>query len=79
MSRNAYRIALLLLLGWTCACDARSPAQPDTAASGTSVRWPIPAGWKHETFDLPPQFAAEFPTMGPGSPFHAGLLLPDRA
>jgi hypothetical protein len=28
------------------------------------VAWPIPAGWKHETFALPPDFAPEFPWKG---------------
>jgi hypothetical protein len=29
-----------------------------------SARWPIPAGWKHETFSLPPEFAPTLPYQG---------------
>lgn len=64
MNRTASRIALLLLLSGTFACAARHPKKPDAAASGPSVRWPIPTGWKHETFALPPQFAPELPYHG---------------
>ena len=64
MNRTAYRMALLLLLIWTFACEARSPNQPDAAASEPSVRWPIPTGWKHETFALPPEFAPALPYHG---------------
>lgn len=60
----AYRIALLVFLSWTFACGARLPKHPDAAASEPSARWPIPAGWKHETFALPPGFAPEFPYEG---------------
>ena len=63
MNRTACLVALLLLVSWTFACEARSPKQPDAAASVPSVRWPIPTGWKDETFALPPEFA-------PGLPFH---------
>lgn len=62
-NRFAHRIVLLLLLSLTFACEARPP-EPDTAASGPSVRWPIPTGWKHETFALPPEFAPQFPYHG---------------
>ena len=61
MNRAIRRIALLALLGWAFACEARPPMQPDAAGSGSSIRWPIPADWKHETFALPPDFAPEFP------------------
>ena len=64
MSRTAYRIALFLLLSWAFACEARSPNQPDAAASEPSVRWPVPTGWKHETFALPPEFAPALPYHG---------------
>ena len=64
MNRPSYRVALLMLLIWAFACEARPPRQPDALASGPSVRWPIPAGWKHETFALPPEFAPEFPYHG---------------
>jgi len=64
MNRTAYRIALLLLLSWTFACEARSPDPPDAAASEPGVRWPIPTGWKHESFALPPQFAPALPYHG---------------
>src|SRR6185436_15990377 len=70
MKRTACRIALLLFLSSTFACQGRPPEQPDAAAnkganveatksgaSGPGVRWPIPAGWKEEAFALPPGFA----------------------
>ena len=43
---------------------ARPPDRPNADASEPSVRWPIPTGWKHETFALPPEFAPEFPYHG---------------
>lgn len=58
------RVALLLLLSLNFACKARSPQQPDAAPAGSSVRWPIPTAWKHETFELPPQFAPSLPYRG---------------
>jgi hypothetical protein len=64
MRRAAFRIALLVLLSGTLACEARPPGQPGAAAAGPGVRWPIPAGWKPETFALPPQFAPDFPYHG---------------
>lgn len=64
MNRPANRIVLLVLLSWTFACGAPPPKQPDAAAAEPSDRWPIPAGWKHETFPLPPGFAADFPYRG---------------
>ena len=64
MNRSANRIALLLLLSWTFASAAGPPKQPDAAASGPEVRWPIPTGWKHETFALPPDFAPDLPYHG---------------
>lgn len=64
MNRTPYRIALLLLLGWTFACATPSPKPPDSAASGPRHRWPIPAGWKDETFELPPGFAPDLPYHG---------------
>ena len=63
-NRTAYRLALLLFLSSTFACAAPPPKQPDAAASGPRVRWPIPAGWKDETFALPPEFAPDFPYQG---------------
>lgn len=64
MNRTACRIALLALLGWTFACEARPPMQPDTAEAELSPGWPVLPGWKHETFELPPGFAPEFPWHG---------------
>lgn len=64
MMRPAFRIALLLLLGWTFACEARPLKPPVATASGPIVGWPIPEGWKHETFALPPEFAPDFPYRG---------------
>ncbi len=60
----ARRIALSLLMSSALACQARSPDPPDAAASGPAERWPIPTGWKHETFALPPEFAPELPYRG---------------
>jgi hypothetical protein len=37
---------------------------PDAAAPAPSMSWPVPEGWKHETFALPPDFAPEFPYRG---------------
>jgi hypothetical protein len=62
--RILHAAALLLLLGWTFACEARPSKQPDAAVSEPTVRWPIPTGWKHETFALPPEFAPELPYHG---------------
>lgn len=39
-------------------------ARPNADASEPSVRWPIPTGWKQETFALPPEFAPELPYHG---------------
>jgi hypothetical protein len=64
MNRTAHCIALVSLLGWTFACKAPPPNGPDAAASGPSLRWPVPTGWKQETFALPPEFAREFPYQG---------------
>lgn len=70
MKRTAYRLALFLLLGWTLACEAAPPKPPetpeplDTPGSGPSLDWPVPPGWKHESFALPPGFAPEFPYHG---------------
>ena len=58
------RIVVLSLLACTFACEAAPPVQPDAAAPGPSVSWPVPTGWKHETFPLPPGFAPEFPYHG---------------
>jgi len=38
--------------------------EPDPVGSKPSVRWPVPTGWKHESFALPPGFAPEFPYRG---------------
>jgi len=57
-------IALLLILSWTVACEDRPLETPDAAASGPIDRWPIPEGWKHETFALPPEFAPDVPYRG---------------
>ena len=64
MYRAACRIALLALLGWSFACEAPPPMQPAAASSAPTLQWPVPAGWKHETFALPPEFAPEFPYRG---------------
>jgi hypothetical protein len=64
MNRTACRIALLALLGWSVACEAPPSKQPDAAVAVPTLQWPVPAGWKHETFALPPEFAPEFPYRG---------------
>lgn len=64
MPRTASRLTLLLLLSWSLACATKPSEPPETAPSGTDARWPIPAGWKHETFPLPPGFAPDFPYKG---------------
>src|SRR5262245_20675324 len=60
----ARRGALLLLLGGALACGSQPQKQPEAAASEAGVRWPIPPGWKHETFKLPPEFAPTLPYHG---------------
>lgn len=64
MNRAGHRIALVLLLGLTFACERRVSNSPDAAASDRSVLWPVPSNWKHETFELPPQFAPTLPYHG---------------
>lgn len=55
--KSIARLIGFLLLALSPGCKARS-AKPDTApVSGTASHWPVPAGWSHETFSLPPQFA----------------------
>ena len=44
--------------------ELQSPDPPKAAPPEPSVRWPIPDGWKHETFSLPPDFAPELPYKG---------------
>ena len=58
------RFVLLLLVGWALACEARSADPPAVAAPAPGDRWPVPAGWKHETFPLPPDFAPDLPYRG---------------
>lgn len=53
MNRTIHRIVPILLLTWTF-----------VGAAGPSERWPIPAGWKQETFALPPEFAPALPYHG---------------
>jgi hypothetical protein len=64
MKHTVCRIALLLLLSGTFACKARPPEQPDATTADASVHWPVPTGWKHETFALPPEFAPSLPYHG---------------
>lgn len=64
MNRLACRVALLALLSWSLACEAPPSKQPDAAVAEPTLQWPVPAGWKHETFALPPEFAPEFPYRG---------------
>ena len=54
-SAAARRIGLGLLLCWPLLCAAAEPP---------ADLWPIPAGWKHETFPLPPEFAPGMPYRG---------------
>lgn len=57
-------LALLSSVGWPLGCQA-PPVQPlDAADSVASIGWPVPRGWKHETFALPPDFAPDFPYPG---------------
>ena len=58
------RIAVILLLSVSFASAARSTDKRQPAAAEPSVRWPIPTGWKHETFPLPPEFAPKLPYRG---------------
>jgi hypothetical protein len=64
MKRAARLVALPFLLGWALACEARLPKPPDAVVPEPSIQWPVPTGWKHETFALPPDFAPMFPFRG---------------
>ncbi len=64
LMRSAVRIALLLLLGSALACGSRSQEEPKPVESAQDARWPVPSGWKHETFKLPPDFAPTLPYQG---------------
>src|SRR4030095_3246754 len=52
------------LFSGTLACGDRAPKQLDAAATAPSARWPIPTGWRHETFALPPASAPTLPFHG---------------
>src|SRR4029079_4215421 len=54
----------LLLVGCALALDVRSADPPKAATAEQTARWPVPAGWTHETFPLPPAFAPELPYHG---------------
>ena len=64
VSQSVLGATLLALLGGACSGEAQPPTQPDAAAPAPSLSWPVPAGWKHETFPLPPDFAPELPFRG---------------
>ena len=64
MTRTAHRMTGILLLSVSFACAAGSPEPPSAAPAEPAARWPIPAGWKHETFALPPEFAPTLPYRG---------------
>jgi hypothetical protein len=55
---------VLLLLGLTFACRAQVPPAPQAATPVQDSRWPIPTGWNHETFPLPPSFAPDLSYKG---------------
>jgi hypothetical protein len=64
------RFASLLLRGCSLSalawsnggCQAARAKEPAGARSGPD--WPVPRGWQHETFALPPAFAPELPYRG---------------
>ncbi len=64
MSRIAHRIVQVLLLSGALACGSRPQERTEATASKPTVRWPVPSGWKHETFKLPPEFAPTLPYQG---------------
>lgn len=65
MTRSCLILALLPLLTGGGAVCQDPPAEPAIASDSTSaVRWPIPPGWSHESFTLPPEFALTFPYSG---------------
>jgi hypothetical protein len=86
---NSARSALFSLALSGAAC-AKAPALPETGPSAPAVAlgppaeaaWPVPEGWQHERFALPPGFAPDFPLSGvedlrfmpgfrsPGAPGH---------
>jgi len=53
----------LLVLGWGYeGCHAARAKEAASASSGPL--WPVPSGWQHETFALPPAFAPQLPYLG---------------
>lgn len=51
------------MLAWSSArCQAPPPKQAPGLPSG--LVWPVPQGWQHETFALPPDFAPQLPYHG---------------
>lgn len=66
----------MFLVGFS-ASNAQTPEPPE---SESAERWPIPTGWNHETFPLPPGFAPEFPYEGTEElRFMPGFSKPDAA
>jgi len=64
MKRTACNAAALALLSLALPSTARSADPPKAATAEQTARWPVPAGWKHESFPLPPDFASELPYHG---------------
>lgn len=63
MKRAILVLALLSSLAGSRAVSQDSPATPPLD-SAPGFRWPIPQGWNHETFALPPDFASQLPYAG---------------
>lgn len=61
--RTRYGMGVLLVSG-VFACGTQTPDPPDVAMTEPDVRWPVPPGWKEETFTLPPDFAPTLPYHG---------------
>jgi hypothetical protein len=57
-----HQIRVLVLAWASVGCQSSPPKQG--AAIPPGPVWPVPAGWAHETFALPPAFAPELPYHG---------------
>jgi hypothetical protein len=66
MIRVTHPVVLSLVFFGLFACKAQAsdPPAADTTAAQQTETWPVPTGWKHETFPLPPGFAPDFPYQG---------------
>jgi hypothetical protein len=64
MIPTGHRLRLLLLLAASLSCRPSPPKEAAARAPTVDPRWPVPPGWNHETFALPPEFAPQLPYHG---------------